>query len=129
MIKLLGIPYDGNSSFLKGPAMAPQRIRLMEKEGSANTFAEDGTDISAGKNYMDLGDMIFENFNPENVFHTIKKNVHAALADNDPLILFGGDHSVSYPIINAFSEKYKGLHVLHFDAHADLYDNFGDNPY
>ena len=129
MIKLLGIPYDGNSSFLKGPAMAPQRIRLMEKEGSANTFAEDGTDISAGKNYMDLGDMIFENCNPENVFHTIKKNVHAALADNDPLILFGGDHSVSYPIINAFSEKYKGLHVLHFDAHADLYDNFGDNPY
>mgnify|MGYP000863625183 CR=1 FL=1 len=45
MIKLLGIPYDGNSSFLKGPALAPPRIRLMETDGSANSFSERGNEI------------------------------------------------------------------------------------
>jgi arginase len=45
------------------------------------------------------------------------------------LICFGGDHSVSFPVIEAFSEKYKDLNILHLDAHADLYDNFDDNPY
>jgi hypothetical protein len=40
MIKIIGIPFDANSSFLKGPSYAPQRIRLMDKEGSANRFAD-----------------------------------------------------------------------------------------
>ena len=35
MIKVIGIPFDSNSSFLKGPAHAPTRIGLMEHEGSA----------------------------------------------------------------------------------------------
>ena len=43
MIKVTGIPYDANSSFLKGPALAPARIRLMDKEGSANSFSESVT--------------------------------------------------------------------------------------
>jgi arginase family enzyme len=35
IIKLLGIPFDGNSFFLKGSALAPLRIRQMETDGSA----------------------------------------------------------------------------------------------
>lgn len=42
-VSLLGIPYDLNSSFLRGPAYAPARIRLMETEGSANEYSENGT--------------------------------------------------------------------------------------
>lgn len=129
MIKLFGIPYDNNSSYLKGPALAPQRIRLMEKEGSANAFSEGGTEISVGKNYLDMGDMVFESMDSVHAFKTIKNNTVMALADNHPMIFFGGDHSVSYPLIDAFSEKFENLHILHFDAHADLYDNFDNNPY
>ena len=36
---------------------------------------------------------------------------------------------MSYPIIDAFAEKYNGLNILHLDAHADLYENFDDNPF
>ena len=45
MIKIIGIPFDANSSFLKGPSYAPQRIRLMDKEGSANSFSESGLEV------------------------------------------------------------------------------------
>jgi arginase len=107
MIKLIGIPYDGNSSFLKGPALAPPRIRLMETNGSANSFCESGTEIINGKNYSDLGDMTFTNSNPEEVYHKIKDKIRGELKPADKIICFGGDHSISFPIIESFTERFK----------------------
>ena len=129
MIKVLGIPFDANSSFLKGPALAPPRIRLMEQEGSANAFSESGLAVVAGELYQDLGDLAFAGTDPQKAFSQIRQAVAAALADGSKLLCLGGDHSVSYPILNAYADRYQGLHVLHFDAHADLYENFDDNPY
>jgi agmatinase len=50
---------------------------------------------------------------------------------NDDLapISLGGDHSITYPIIKALSQKYKNLNILHFDAHPDLYNDFQGNRY
>lgn len=129
MIKLLGIPFDANSSFLKGCALAPPRIRLMDTDGSANRFAENGLEIVEGENYLDLGDISFADSNPEKAFQTIRENVAKHLTNDDKLLIFGGDHSVTYPIIDAYSEKYEGLSLLHFDAHPDIHDNFDNNPY
>jgi arginase len=129
MIKLIGIPFDGNSSFLKGPALAPARIRLMEKDGSANSFCELGIAILDGVNYTDMGDMVFTDTAPAVVYAHIKKQIAAALQGGNNLISLGGDHSISFPVIEAYAEQFKGLHVLHLDAHADLYDNFDNNPY
>jgi len=129
MIKLIGIPFDGNSSFLKGPAHAPQRIRLMEREGAANSFSEEGSEIKNKVNYMDCGDIHFESTEAKAAFHTIQKTIKNLLKDTDKIISFGGDHSISYPVIDAFSDKYDKLNILHLDAHSDLYDNFDNNPY
>ncbi|MBK8698574.1 MAG: agmatinase [Saprospiraceae bacterium] len=129
MIKLIGIPFDGNSSFLKGPALAPGRIRLMETEGSANAFSEGGLHIVNGVNYQDLGDISFPTQNPVAAYHIIRDRVQSELAAGGQLISLGGDHSISFPIIEAHAEKYSDLHILHLDAHADIYDNFDNNPY
>lgn len=129
MIKLIGIPYDGNSSFLKGPALAPPRIRLMESDGSANSFCESGIEILNGKNYADLGDMTFPISNAHEVYIKIKQRISQEIVSNDKIICFGGDHSISFPIIESYTERIKNLNVLHLDAHADLYDNFDNNPY
>jgi arginase len=129
MIKVLGIPFDANSSFLKGPAFAPQRIRLMEKEGSANSFSESGLEIKNELNFEDLGDLVFNETNPEKAFQIINKCIKENISDNTKIISLGGDHSVSYPIIRAFADKYEKLNILHLDAHADLYDNFDNNPF
>lgn len=128
MIKALGIPFDGNSSFLKGPALAPSRIRLMDTEGSANVFSETGNEILQGKNYLDLGDLSFQDMNPLAVNAVIKAKIKQELEHGSKIICLGGDHSVSFPIIEAYAERYKGLNVLHLDAHADLYDNYDNNP-
>lgn len=129
MIKLLGIPCDIHSSFLKGPELAPQRIRLMDTDGSANAFAEKGAEIVHGKTYIDTGDIQFDSFEPVYVFEKIRGAILHELKDNHKIISLGGDHSVSFPVIDAYTEIYNHLHVLHFDAHADLYENFDDNFY
>ena len=61
MLKLIGIPFDANSSYKRGSALAPKKMRLMDEEGSANKFCEFGTAIIEGENYMDCGDIYFEN--------------------------------------------------------------------
>jgi arginase len=129
MIKLIGIPFDANSSFLKGPAYAPPRIRLMDKDGSANRFTESGLEIIENKTYTDLGDIEFESTNAQDAFNKIEQTISSHLEDGSKLLSFGGDHSVSYPVLSAFAKKYKGLHILHLDAHGDLYENFDNNPF
>jgi arginase len=129
MLKLLGIPYDKNSSYLKGPALAPPAIRLMDTNGSANRFAEDGKAIVENGNYIDGGDLNLQSASSAEAFTIIKESVSNHIKNGDKLICFGGDHSVSYPIIAAHAEAYQPIHVLHLDAHADLYENFEDNPY
>jgi len=129
MIKVLGIPFDANSSFLKGPALAPPRIRMMEKDGSANTFSENGSDIIEGIACKDVGDVFFEDNKPENAFVKIKSTITDLLADGSKVLSVGGDHSISFPVIDAFSEKYDKLNILHLDAHGDLYHNFDNNPF
>ena len=130
MISLIGIPYDANSSFLRGPALAPARIRRMEKEGSANPYAESGALIAAGTAYRDHGDISFPDTNdPKQAFDAIEQKIGELLALGAPILSLGGDHSVTYPIMQAYARSFPGLHILQLDAHTDLYDNFGDNPY
>ncbi|MEP2774242.1 MAG: agmatinase [Fulvivirga sp.] len=129
MINLIGIPYDANSSFLKGPAFAPQRIRLMATEGSANAFAENGVEFKNRANYIDHGDMEFPTTDPSRAFETIKSRITGLLKNNEKVLSIGGDHSVSYPVVSAFLEHYDQLNILHIDAHADIYDDFDNNPY
>lgn len=129
MLKLLGIPFDNNSSFLRGSALAPPRIRLMEKDGSSNIFSQMGLAIEDGINYIDDGDLIFKTTNPSEAYQLIKSRISHELAGNHKLICLGGDHSISYPIIESHALKYGGINILQIDAHSDLYENFDNNPY
>jgi arginase len=129
MIKVLGIPFDSNSSFLRGPYLAPPRIRLMASEGSANNYTEEGVEIIAGRDYQDLGDLHFASQNSQIAYRQIKTSVSEAIADGSKLLSLGGDHSIAYPVIEAHALKYGPLHVLQLDAHGDLYENFEGNLY
>lgn len=123
MIALTSVPFDQYSSFRRGPAQAPERIRAAFHSDSANTFAEDGTEIKGHPQLLDLGPAPFEDY-LDISWH------YEALLENDVQVLsFGGDHSVTYPIIKAFAKKYPDLTILQLDAHSDLYNEFEGNRY
>ena len=56
-ISLLGIPYDLNSSYLRGPAEAPRRIREGLYCDSSNLWTEDGLDLGIAGTLHDAGDL------------------------------------------------------------------------
>ena len=129
MIALLGIPYDANSSFLRGSADAPGRIRQMEADGSANTFSEDGKEILNGLTYHDAGDLEIAEATGFAAHTLIRNRISELVTAKSKVISLGGDHAITFPILDAYAAVYQPLHVLHIDAHADLYDLFDQNPY
>jgi arginase len=120
-VSLLGVPFDANSSFLRGPAHAPQLIREALYSDSTNLWTEDGFDLGRTDSIHDAGDLDL----PESsipAFSAIESAVWRTLGLGHPLISLGGDHSITYPIIRGFRPRWPNLTILHFDAHPDLYD-------
>lgn len=128
-VTLLGLPQDNNSSFLTGPALAPNRIREALHSDSANMFTETGHDLADPKCLIDAGDAPCAGLSGQAAFDAIYNAVNGQLGAGETVVSLGGDHSVAYPAILAHANSYDGLNILHIDAHPDLYDNMLDNPF
>jgi len=126
-ICILGIPFDQNSSFLKGPSLAPEKIRKSYFSTSSNLWSEKGLDLGSIKHLYDLGDINFKEDIDD--FNLITHSVKNIIEQDCHLICLGGDHSVTFPIIKAHAQKYNRLNILHLDAHPDLYDSLDGNIY
>jgi arginase len=127
-ISILGIPFDGNSSYLRGPAEAPKAIREALHSDSSNLWTEDGVDLGADGAIQDAGDVQLGEETAD-AFAKIERGVRQTLELGHPLICLGGDHSVTYPTVKAFHARYQDLTVLHFDAHPDLYHELDGNRF
>ncbi|HEY7097718.1 MAG TPA: agmatinase [Terriglobales bacterium] len=125
-VSILGIPYDVNSSYLRGPALAPPLIRKALHCDSSNMWTEDGVDLGQPGVLHDAGDLELAE-DAKAAFTLIEKKVGETLDLGNPLISLGGDHSVTYPELRAFHKRYRDLTILHFDAHPDLYDVLDGN--
>jgi agmatinase len=124
-IAVLGIPFDANSSFLRGPAAAPARMRAGLYSDSANLSTENYLDLGSDSRWQLVGDL--ELYNSIDDFERIEQAVAALLAQDLRVLSLGGDHSITYPIMQAYSQKYQDLTLLQFDAHPDLYDDLDGN--
>ena len=121
--RLLGLPYDASSSFLRGAAAAPPLIRAALFSPAGNPFAENGREISGPTGLTDAGDLDLPDRAAE-ARPRIETGVAAVLAGGARPIALGGDHSVTYPVLRALGPANPGLTILHLDAHPDLYDEF-----
>ena len=117
---LIGAPLSKPSISHSGASMAPSAIR--EAMASYSTYAnhsdQDFRDISI----VDFGDVLMH---PTGILESqdrIYQSVKAVLGQHDieNFILFGGDHSVSFPSIKALNEQKGTVGVIQFDAHHDL---------
>ena len=124
-LALIGFRYDENSSFTKGAADAPPQIRAALRSEAWNLTTESGVDLGMESTFFDAGDI--EPIAGSDMHSLIEQSIATLLNDGLAPISLGGDHAITYPIIRAFTRKYKDLNILHFDAHPDLYDDFQGN--
>ncbi len=123
---LLGIPLDVNSSYLRGAADAPVKIREAFRCEASNGWSESGVDVGAANALADAGDLRVSNTREKVLedFAEIERVIAEALRAGRRPVVLGGDHSITYPILRAFGPRCRDLTILHFDAHSDLYDEF-----
>jgi len=124
MPTLLGIPFDGYSSYLRGAGEAPGKIRAAMACDASNSWSELGVDLGVAGVYGDAGDLAFGDGDP---FATIEAGVGALIDEGKRPVSLGGDHSITFPIVKAVARRYPELTLFHFDAHPDLYEEFEGN--
>ena len=123
---LIGVPSDSNSSFERGAALAPPLIRaaLWSERGTA--AAEDGRELGTDFTVIDLGDLALTEAPGDDAVISAAISTSSA-AGQIPLIL-GGDHAITHAAVRGVAAQHGPVSILHFDAHPDLYADFGGNP-
>jgi len=125
-IRLIGAPTDINSSFLRGPAKAPPVIRAALYSDMGNRAAECGLEF--GRDYLleDAGDLPLSEAAGDD--ERITAAIHAACSAGAVPLVLGGDHAISYPVLQAIHAHHGAVEILHIDAHPDLYHALDGNP-
>src|SRR5690348_1489422 len=93
---LVGVPFDGQSSYLRGAAQAPGKIRAAMACDSSNNWTELGVDLGSSRAYEDAGDLIFRE---EEAFAVIESSLGSLVDTGKQPVSLGGDHSITYPIV------------------------------
>ena len=122
---LIGVPWDANSSFMRGAAAAPPLVREALFSPASNLWTELGVDLGAPGAVSDAGDLSLPD--TADAIGIIEAAVRLLIQDGGAPLAIGGDHAVTYPVVRAVAARHPGLTILHVDAHPDLYDEFEGN--
>jgi agmatinase len=125
-IRLIGLPTDSHSSFLRGAAQAPSAIRAALASEHGNNATESGLELGEEIAFEDLGDLALDEGAGD--FALIRNAAEAAASSGAVPIFIGGDHMVSFPTVAGIAAALGPVNILHFDAHPDLYHDFGGDP-
>jgi agmatinase len=128
-IAFLGIPYDGGIGFRPGTRFGPREIRTFSVRYSAwGGHSPSGYwDVNQRKRFLkglrmvDCGDVDIAYYDFEYNRRKMTSSIEAILDKNAFPVLIGGDHSVTFPNVCAFS-RFGPLDIVHIDAHMDWRD-------
>ncbi|SFL92894.1 agmatinase [Paenibacillus sp. 1_12] len=123
---IYGMPMDYTVSFRPGSRFGPTRIRevsigLEEYSPYLDKSLDEMT-------YFDAGDLLLPFGNAARSLEIIGDYVRGLLKDNKFPLGLGGEHLVSWPVFREMYAKYPDLAIVHFDAHADLREQYEGEP-
>ena len=121
-IVLFGAPFDSTTSFRPGARFGSAAMR--HESFGLETYSpyqdKDLTDYAV----FDSGDIELCFGSAESALADIEERAQEILDDNKLPLLIGGEHLVTLGSVRAVAKKYPNLHIIHFDAHADLRDDY-----
>ena len=123
-IVLFGAPFDSTTSFRPGTRFAPGAVR--NESFGLETYSpwldRDLEDISV----FDSGDIELCIGSAEKALAQISERTATILADGKIPFMIGGEHLVTLGAFREVFKKYPDIHIIHFDAHTDLRDQYLD---
>ena len=121
-IVLFGAPFDSTTSYRPGTRFGSSAIRR-ESYGIECYSPYQDKDLEDTK-VMDCGDLELCFGSSEMALSDIQKRAEEILKAGKFPLLLGGEHLVTLGAVRAAAAKYPDLHIIHFDAHADLRDDY-----
>ena len=123
-IVMLGMPFDGTCTNRPGARFGPQQIRV-ESVGIEEYSAYFKTNLSDLKFY-DAGELELPFGSPKKTLDIIEENVNDIYSCGKKILGIGGEHLVTLGTVRGILKHYKNIAVVHFDAHADLREQYLD---
>lgn len=121
-VVIFSCPMDTTTSFRPGTRFAGNAIRV---DSFGVEWYSPYRDMDL-KDYhtCDIGDLDLPIGDAESALKEIYKVSKKILLDDKKIMMVGGEHLVTYGVVKAMHEKYPDLHMVHFDAHTDLRQEF-----
>ena len=121
-IVLFGAPFDSTTSFRPGARFGPAAMR--HESFGLETYSPyqdaDLTDYAV----FDSGDLELCFGSAEQALRDIEERAEVILRDGKLPVLLGGEHLVTLGSFRAVFRHHPDAHIIHFDAHADLRDDY-----
>lgn len=122
-VVLFGAPYDSTTSFRPGTRFGPAALRS-ESFGIETYSPHQDRDLETDVRVHDAGDLELPFGAPERALAMIEAQAAAILDAGKVPFLLGGEHLVTLGAVRAAARKHPDLRILHFDAHADLREDY-----
>lgn len=122
-IVIFGAPYDSTTSFRPGTRFGPAAVRS-ESFGIETYSPYQDRDLETDVAVHDAGDLELPFGAPDRALAMIEAKADEILSAGKIPFLLGGEHLVSLGAVRAAAKKYPDLHIIHFDAHADLREDY-----
>ncbi len=121
-IVLFGAPFDSTTSFRPGARFGSASMR--HESFGLETYSPYQDKELTDYKVFDSGDLELCFGSAEHALADIEEWAETILSDNKLPLLIGGEHLVTLGAVRAVAKKYPELHIIHFDAHADLRDDY-----
>lgn len=122
-VAVSGVPFDLSTTFRSGSRLGPAAVRAASVQLAELKLFPWGFDPFDDLAVVDYGDCWFDAHRPWTVRESIVQHARDIILNSQAKMLtFGGDHYITYPLLQAHAEKYgKPLSLIHFDAHCDTW--------
>lgn len=127
-VPIIGVPFDAGASFRVGARFGPRAIR--EASSLLRPYNRQlGVDPYQVLRIDDTGDLTVTPYEPLAAFHTIAEHFRAIFAAGQTPLTFGGDHSITLPILRAAAAACGPLAMIQFDSHLDTWSTYFGSAY
>ena len=118
---LLGVTYDGGTTYMPGARLAPYHVRRVSALVQSYHPGH-GVDVFSELNAIDGGNIMVPPFNAGAMREMVQQRVAAVVESGAAPVLIGGDHSITLPALRAIAAAHGPVAVVHVDAHFDTSD-------
>jgi agmatinase len=127
-VAVVGIPFDSAVSYRPGARFGPSGVRAGSKLlRPYHPFLQ--VEPWSVHQVADAGDVAANPFDIGAAVAAVQAAASGLLGRADHLVVIGGDHSLSLPLLRATAARHGPVSLVHFDAHLDTWDTYFGAPY